>query len=94
MAVGILRLSLEEAYSLTLNEFNEIYAQWNELEMIRYRTNWEQTRFLAQCILTPHTGKKRLAPQDIIHFDWDTPPEDTKPCSIDDFERIKKMFDE
>ncbi len=89
MAVGVIGLSLEETYSLTLSEFNEIYAEWNELETVRYRVRWEQTRFLGHCILAPYTGNKRITPQDLIRFDWDPEQE---VCSKIDIERIKERY--
>lgn len=64
------------------------------METARYRSGWEQARFMAHCALIPNT-KKGFSPTDLVRFEWD---EDTKPrikpATNEDFERIRKLFDD
>lgn len=92
MALGVVGLSLGDTLSLTPDEFNVVYEEWNMLETARYRAGWEQARFIAHCALMPNT-KRGFKPTDLVRFDWDaanTLPVET--ATLDDFERIRKRF--
>lgn len=93
MAIGVIGLSLNDACSLTLEEFNAVYEEWNILETARYRAGWEQARFIAHCALMPN-AKKGFLPTDLIRFDWDTETKtEAKPATRSDFDRILKRFE-
>lgn len=94
MAIGVVGLSLHDAYSLTLDEFDAAYNEWNTLETARYQAQWEQARFIAHCTLMPNT-RKGFAPTDLVRFEWDkaAAPE-AKPATQRDFERIRGRFGE
>ena len=63
-------MSRTDFLQLTPEEFSEIAGQWNQNETVFFRSSWEQTRFMAHCILTPFS-KKKLNPTDIVRFDWE-----------------------
>ena len=72
----------------------KITEQWNKYESVRFRTGWEQARFIAHCCLTPYMGQKKLSPTDIIRFDWEKETKKTvnNIPSEEDFERLKRQY--
>lgn len=94
MAIGVVGLSLRDAYSLTLEEFNAVYEEFNILETARYQAGWEQARFIAHCGLMPNV-KRGFSPMDLVRFDWDKDTniaQTAKPATHEDFERIRERF--
>lgn len=92
MALGVVGLSLHDALSLTPDEFNAVYEEWNMLETARYRAGWEQARFMAHCALLPN-AKRGFKPTDLVRFDWDKDTmADNPAASLDDFERMRERF--
>lgn len=92
MAIGVVGLSLRDAYSLTLEEFNAAYEEWNTLETARYQAGWEQARFIAHCTLMPN-AKRGFSPTDLVRFEWDKETKiGAKPATREDFERIRGRF--
>ena len=94
LAVGRIGMSRTDFLQLTPEEFSEIAGQWNQNETVFFRSSWEQTRFMAHCILTPFS-KKKLNPTDIVRFDWEKEKQENKQVKIatrEDFERVKKEY--
>lgn len=92
MAIGVVGLSLRDAYSLTLEEFNAVYEEWNILETARYRAGWEQARFIAHCALVPN-AKRGFSPTDLVRFEWDKEMKtEARTATREDFERIRGRF--
>lgn len=89
-------MRLGEVYSLTVEELLTIYEAWAEREETSRRTAWEQTRFLAHCMLMPY-AKKRLQPEDVIRFPWEgaqTGKQTPQRATAADIERIRRRFGE
>lgn len=88
-------MSRTDFLQLTPDEFGEIVKQWDRYKTDLYRTGWEQTRFMAHCMLTPYS-KKKLNPKDIILFEWEKKEEkehtQVKIATREDFERVKKEY--
>lgn len=92
MAIGVVGLSLHDAYSLTLEEFNAVYEEWHIMETARYQAGWEQARFIAHCTLMPN-AKRGFSPTDLIRFEWDKEIKtEVRPATRKDFERIREKF--
>lgn len=92
MAIGVVGLSLRDACSLTFEEFNAVYEEWNTLETARYQAGWEQARFMAHCALMPN-AKRGFSPMDLVRFEWDKETKtEAKPATREDFERIRERF--
>jgi hypothetical protein len=88
-------MNCNDFYALTPFEFEKIYNSWYGHQELMMRERWEQTRFLAMCVLTPYT-KKRLKPTDIAKFTWDTkkkPKNNTEveKSTVERFEAMKKI---
>ncbi|WP_279136504.1 hypothetical protein [Parabacteroides johnsonii] len=87
-------MSRTDFLQLTPEEFSEIAEQWNQNETVFFRNSWEQTRFMAHCMLIPFS-KKKLNPTDIVRFDWEKETQENKEVKIatrEDFERVKKEY--
>lgn len=69
-ATGVVGIPPEDLYPMDMETLDAVIRAWNEHEEQHYRTSWEQTRFLAHCLLTPYT-KKKLKAEDIIRFPWE-----------------------
>lgn len=85
-----------DLYPLTVAEFAVMYEAWAEREETARRTAWEQTRFLAHCMLMPY-AKKRLQPEDVIRFPWEEKPtgrQCSQRATAADIERIRRRFGE
>ena len=93
IGVGAIGLTLSDCLRLTLEEFGEIHAEWRAEREEHMRAGWEQTRFLASCLLSPY-AKKPIGPLDLIRFPWDqrADSEKKKVVTMADFERIRKQF--
>lgn len=94
LALGCIGLTRREFQDLTPEEFNAVYQQWNQCEVVRYRAGWEQARFVAHCSLMPH-ARRSLRPSDLVHFDWenDSASHPAAPANRADFERIMQKFE-
>ena len=95
IGVGAIGLTLSDCLRLTLEEFGAIHAEWRAEREERMREGWEQTRFLASCLLSPY-AKKPIGPLDLIRFPWDKRSDSGKKKVVTraDFERIRKQFDD
>lgn len=97
IGVGAIGLTLSDCLSLTLEEFGAIHAEWRAKREERMREGWEQTRFLATCLLSPYANKP-IDPLDLVRFPWDSRKESRKESESKnvvtraDFERIRKQF--
>ncbi len=69
-AAGVVGIPPADIYPMDMETLDAAIRAWNEQEEQRYRTSWEQTRFLAHCLLTPYS-KKKLRAEDIIRFPWE-----------------------
>mgnify|MGYP006372428295 CR=1 FL=1 len=94
LAIGCIGMSREDFLQSTPDEFNAIAEAYNNHSTMIHRTSWEQTRFMAQCMLMPYS-KKTMKATDVIKFEWDTPEikkvETTIPTK-EDYERMKIRF--
>lgn len=88
LGLGHLALAPSVFYGMTLREFFAALTGQQERETEKERRQWERTRWLATCLLQPHTGKnKKLQPTDLIRFSW----EDTgRANSLQTFEMLAK----
>lgn len=93
IGVGAIGLTLSDCLSLTLEEFGAIHAEWRAEREERMRAGWEQTRFLASCLLSPY-AKKPIGPLDLVRFPWDSRKvsESKNVVTRADFERIRQQF--
>ena len=93
IGVGAIGLTLSDCLSLTLEELEAIHAEWRAEREGRMREGWEQTRFLATCLLYPYANKP-IGPLDLVRFPWDSrkESESKKVVTRADFERIRKQF--
>lgn len=91
LAVGSIGMSLADFCRCTPHEFHCIYRSW---EKTRMREPWEQTRFLACCMLQPWS-KKTLKVTDVCRFEWDAERKATAPeaeSTKERFEELKKRM--
>lgn len=70
IAVGCIGMSLTDFEHCTPSEFSAVFDSWKQHSERAERDGWEQTRFLASCMLQPYS-KKRLTPKDICEFSWE-----------------------
>lgn len=92
--MGAVGLQIHDLSRLTLDEFNAVYGEWDKIQTARYRTSWEQARFIAECIVAPYK-KKGSGSRPIIEFDWEKPETkkpDARPATREDFERVRKRY--
>ena len=68
IALGVIGLSMRDTLSLTLDEFAVLHEEWDRWQTARYRTGWEQTRFIGQCSLAPYMKRGTAH---IVEFDWE-----------------------
>ena len=64
-------MSADDFCQCTPLEFQAVYQAWADAEQRRERAAWERTRMLCTTMLQPYS-KKRLEPQDVMRFAWDT----------------------
>lgn len=95
LALGCIGLTSLEFRDLTPDEFDAVYQQWNLLETSRSRAAWEQSRLVAHCAVMPHV-RRSISPTDLVRFDWDndTKAIAEKAATQQDFERMKKRFED
>lgn len=68
----------------TAHNINILYEEWD-----KYRTTWEQTRFIAHCSVMPH-AKRGLRPTELVEFEWDKENKgEIKAATKEDFERMR-----
>ena len=61
---------MRDTLGLTLEEFAVLHEEWDRWQTARYRTAWEQTRFIGQCSLAPYM-KGGTRSRNLIEFDWE-----------------------
>jgi hypothetical protein len=66
-----------EFYELTPREFSNKSVGYFERVERDFKTSWEQTRWLAAMVMTPHL-KKALKPNDLATFPWEKTTKKTK----------------
>ena len=92
LAVGNIGMKRDDFLTSTPDEFNAIVQAWNDHESRLYKNSWEQTRYMALCMLTPYS-KKSLKATDLVRSPWeDTEPDNTKLATREDFEKLKKKY--
>lgn len=86
-------MRLSEVYTLTVEELLTLYEAWAEREEMARRTTWEQTRFLAHCVLMPYS-KKRLRLEDVARFPWEIKEEESlkRRATEDEIVRMRRRF--
>jgi len=70
IALGCIRLSLDDFWRCTPGEFRKIFDRWKEDREIRERGEWERVRFAAYFYLMPYL-KKGITIKDIAEFPWE-----------------------
>lgn len=70
--LGLLGFSPAVLYGFTYVEFLQAYGAYLKREEEKQRAEWERTRWATCMLLQPHTGKKKLKPQDLITFPWES----------------------
>lgn len=81
-------------YSMTLDEFTQVFEAWQQERMYDTRTSWKQARFIAQCALMPYS-KKGLKATDVVVFDWEKEEKhkgSTAKTTKEDIARILERF--
>lgn len=81
-------------YSMTLDEFTQVFEAWQQERMYDTRTSWKQARFIAQCTLMPYS-KKGLKATDVVVFDWEKEEKhkgSTAKTTKEDIARILERF--
>ena len=69
--LGLLGFSPAVLYRFTYTEFLLAYSAYLQAEQDRERQSWERARWATCYLLSPHTGKKKLKPKDLITFPWE-----------------------
>lgn len=88
LGLGHLGLTPSVFYAMNFREFFAALDGMQEMERTKARRTWEQTRWLATCLLQPHLGKgKKLNPSDLMQFAWE---KDEQPNSLQTFEMLAK----
>lgn len=80
-------MSLSDFERCSPDEFQSIHEQWMQTHI---RESWEQTRFLACCMLQPWS-KKALKATDICRFEWDTRTDERPPVVESTRERFEEL---
>lgn len=70
-------LTPAEFYELTPREFSNKSVGYFERVERDFKTSWEQTRWLAAMVMTPHL-KKAMRPNDLATFPWEKNEKKTK----------------
>jgi hypothetical protein len=92
-AVGVMGLSLDDFLDLTPSQFIDILIEWSKHEEEKYKSQWEQTRFLGYITVLPHLEKnKKHSPQSLFPMPWDKKPEQPKPSTRERFEEVKRKW--
>lgn len=94
IALGCMGMSMNDFGRCTPYEFSAIYKAWQEREQRQERESWEQTRFLACCMLQPHS-KRKLLPSDVCRFSWEKRWKDDREKVVstrDRFDEIVKLW--
>ena len=63
-------MSYDDFCVLTPEQFGHVCRQWNEVEDMRQRQEWERIRMLATITVQPHS-RKRLHPRTLLPLPWD-----------------------
>nr|DAV78518.1 MAG TPA: hypothetical protein [Caudoviricetes sp.] len=80
-------MSLTDFERCTPDEFSQIYLYW---ERTHVHELWEQTRFLACCMLQPWS-KKALKVTDVCRFEWDNRADHTPRHEESTRERFEEL---
>lgn len=93
MALGCIKLSLDDFCALSPDEFRAIHRMYIEQETERMHGEWERVRILATITVQPNLGKpvdaKRLLP-----LPWDKKINNAEPkkSTRERFEYLAKKF--
>ena len=91
IAIGRVGMDLSDVYDMEPDEIGLIVKEWAAQREEAHRDSWERARFVAHCVLTPYSKKKRLQPTDIVRFSWEE-PERGKKATSKDIERMKRKY--
>ena len=69
--LGSLRLSPACVYGMLYTDFLLGYDAYLKDREQTERADWERVRWQTCYLLSPHTGKKRVKPSDLITFPWE-----------------------
>ena len=90
IAMGCMGMSMNDFSRCTPSEFSIAYKVWQEKEQRLERESWEQTRFLACCMLQPYS-KKKLSPTDVCRFSWERKREQEAKKEVSTKERFEEI---
>ena len=92
LGIGELRLSPSAFWDCTLTELFAGVRGHRESINRQSREQWEQTRWLATSLITPHLKKgKRLKPSDLIKFPWENETVDPAPSKHEREESLRRI---
>lgn len=92
--MGRIGLNFDDFERLTPDEFSAVADSWYSEAEMKHRAEWERSRWLAACMLTPHS-KKAVAPKDIVEFEWEK-TQNASPVqrsTREAFEKAKELFE-
>lgn len=90
--MGELRLSPSSFWDTTLTELFAAVRGYRESVNRQGREQWEQVRWLATSIITPHLKKgKRLKPTDLMKFPWENETVDPAPSRNEREESLRRI---
>lgn len=69
--LGCLRLSPACVYGMLYSDFLLGYGAYLKERDEIERANWERIRWQTCYLLSPHSGKKKIKPADLITFPWE-----------------------
>lgn len=90
MAMGCIGMNLDDFRRCTPAEFSVIYRFWLQHDERNVQNDWEQTRFLACCMLQPYS-KKKLSPTDVCRFSWERRREQEAKKEVSTKERFEEI---
>lgn len=73
-------MSLTDFFLVTPFEFKVIVDSFNNYNSDKQKERWEQTRYLATCILQPYS-KDRINPKRLLPFPWDDEAKTDNKCN-------------
>lgn len=90
LAMGCIGMNLDDFRRCTPAEFSVIYRFWLQHDERNVQNDWEQTRFLACCMLQPYS-KKKLSPTDVCRFLWERKREQEAKKEVSTKERFEEI---
>lgn len=88
--MGCIGMNLDDFRRCTPAEFSVIYRFWLQHDERNVQNDWEQTRFLACCMLQPYS-KKKLSPTDVCRFSWERKREQEAKKEVSTKERFEEI---